>query len=159
MVTQGCNSPILITISSMASCMAIFITYGTASMAHTIPMKLCPCMNSCRRFWALYTHTMITNNLVWYRFKHHMHTSSLRIHSRSKSQPASFHRVEKLLISTSIILYLSAAPQHAVADNSEMFFEAGEGYDKGHRCGINNPKSSDITREKKVAVASCPTSL
>ena len=48
-----------------------------------------------------------------------------------------------------IILYLSAAPQHAVADNSEMFFEAGEGYDKSHRCGINNPNSSDITREKK----------
>ena len=33
MVTQGCNSPILATISSMASCMAIFISYGTASMA------------------------------------------------------------------------------------------------------------------------------
>ena len=84
MLTQDCNSPILTTISSMARCMAIFIAYGTASMAHKIPMKLYPCMISCRRFWALYTHTMITNNLVWYRFKHHMHTSSLRIHSRSK---------------------------------------------------------------------------
>ena len=27
---------------------------------------------------------LLANNLVWYRFKHHMHTSSLRIHSRSK---------------------------------------------------------------------------
>ena len=40
MVTQGCNSPILATISSMASFMAIFISYGTTSMAHRIPMEL-----------------------------------------------------------------------------------------------------------------------
>ena len=42
MITQGYYSPILATINSMASCMAIFISYGTASMAHKIPMKLCP---------------------------------------------------------------------------------------------------------------------
>ena len=28
------------------------------------------------------------------------------------------------------------------------FFEAGEGYDKYHRCGINNSNSSNITGEK-----------
>ena len=125
MVTRGCNSPILISISSMASCIAIFIAYGTASMAHTIPMKLCPCMISCRRFWALYTHTMITNNLVNLGTDSNIicippvyeYTADLN----ESSQPASFHRVWTLLISTSIILYLSAAPQHAFADNSEMF--------------------------------------
>ena len=57
------SSPILVTISSMASCMAIFIYYGTASMVHKFPMKLCTCMISCRRFWILYTHTTITKIL------------------------------------------------------------------------------------------------
>ena len=47
------------------------------------------------------------------------------------------------VVNKHIFLYLSAAPQHAVADNSEMF-EAGEGYDKDHRCGINNSNSSNI---------------
>ena len=49
------------------------------------------------------------------------------------------------VVNKHIFLYLSAAPQHAVADNSEMF---GEDYDKDRRCGINNPRSSDITGGK-----------
>ena len=44
-----------------------------------------------------------------------------RAYLNESSRPASFHRWNMKVVNKHIFLYLSAAPQHAVADNSEMF--------------------------------------
>ena len=63
------------------------------------------------------------------------------------------------VVNKHIFLYLSAAPQHAVADNSEMFFRLERVMTKTIDVISTIPTPLTIQEKKIVAVASCHTSL
>ena len=157
MVTQDCNSPIMTTISSMASCMAIFIAYGTASMAHKIPWNCAPAW----RFWALYTHTMITNNLSGSDSNIicippvYEYTADLN----ESSQPASFHRVWTLIISISSFFICQLHHNTPLQIILKCFFKLERAMIKAIDVVSTIQTPLTLQEKKKVAVASCHTSL
>ena len=79
--------------------------------------------------------------------------------SRAAEELGCFHRWSMKFANKHIFLYLSAAPQHAVADNSEVFLRLERVMIKTIDLVSTIPTPLTLQEKKIVAVASCHTSL